>query len=396
MIAETISESQVVSQEAAPKTRTRLRFVVRTGWGLWKWLLGALSCQTAISAVVGAGWGYRMAKRSTLKTWWKCSEGNGESFRSYARSQPCYAAYERTPHWIVGQTKRERWRWVGSLRANGWIGFRAWIHASLFLVVPACLMMFSWYSGWDNSFNKGYEQFSVGAVLGWIGMLLFVGVMLYLPMAQARFAVTNEIRSFYQFRLLRAVIRHRWLGCVLLAGAYSVIHLPLMVMGSFLGVAAAESDITDPNALAALSPPEALAFLKQYFFLWGFYAFAAFVALRVLGAKVYAHGLLAAARRGRLAHGALHPWEREALQRLGLGEEISPRGVMRRAGNTIARAVLGGTLAVLLWTSLALQGYVTQFFTYQPEIRRWGNQPLIQIPWIRHLPKPLLESQRES
>ena len=37
-------------------------------------------------------------------------------------------------------------------------------------LVPSLLMLFSWEAGWDNSFNKGYEQAAIGPTTGTLGI----------------------------------------------------------------------------------------------------------------------------------------------------------------------------------------------------------------------------------
>src|SRR2546429_8683233 len=87
-----------------------------------------------------------------------------------------------------------------------------------------------WYDGWNNSFNKGYEQFSVGPGVSVLGILLFITAMLYVPMAQARQAVTGNWRCFYQFRLIRTLVRRRWFACFGLAALYALCSLPILVL----------------------------------------------------------------------------------------------------------------------------------------------------------------------
>ena len=102
------------------------------------------------------------------------------------------------PNWFVAQGAERRaggtswWkRFAGSLWANLRIGvqgiFNVWVWT-----MPACVLwMFSWYAGWDNSFNKGYEQAWVGPTTGLLGVAMFIAAMFYVPMAQARQAVTG-------------------------------------------------------------------------------------------------------------------------------------------------------------------------------------------------------------
>ena len=51
-----------IEQKAKVEHKAKRRWL----WGLWKWLVGAVTCQSPLFAMVGAGWGYRLAERSAL------------------------------------------------------------------------------------------------------------------------------------------------------------------------------------------------------------------------------------------------------------------------------------------------------------------------------------------
>jgi hypothetical protein len=53
-------------------------------------------------------------------------------------------------------------------------------------------MLWSWEQGWINSFHGGYELAWFGPTMGFLGIFVFVGVMFYVPMAQAHQAVTGS------------------------------------------------------------------------------------------------------------------------------------------------------------------------------------------------------------
>lgn len=368
-------------------------------WGIWKWILGAVSCQGPVFALNGAGWAYRLAERSAMKAWWKGQSAPGDRFREAARVTPFLAAYERTPNWIWAQDRAAHgmlMRWVNGLLKNLWLGFCAWFHSLVFLVVPSILMMVSWYSGWDNSFNKGYEQFAVGQQLGLIGVFLMVVVMFYLPMAQARFAMTQDVRSFYDFRLNRQLIRTQWIACLGLVAGYAISGLPLMAADSLLGLITGEKSSQEPNALSELTAAQALGFLQTYFFWWGFYVFGAFVALRCWAARIYARGVQRATQQGRLNAETLSEKERQAIDHFQMASRPPVvRGRVRALGSNVTRIFIGAVAAVLLWLGFGFQTHVKQFFNYQHELRRWSNQPLVQIPWFHHIPAHLKEGKLE-
>ena len=368
-------------------------------WGLWKWLLGALSCQGALVAVVGAGWACRVAGRSAVKAWWKGQAAPGDRFRGAARVNPFLQSYERTPNWIWSNDRERHGkvvRWLHGLVSNFWLGARVWFHSLVFLALPSALMMVSWYSGWDNSFNKGYEQFAVGLELGWLGLFLMAVVMLYLPMAQARFAMTQGVRSFYSFRLNRTLVRTQWMACLGLVAGYGLAGLPLMAADGLLGLIMEEKSAQDPSAFSELTAAQALGILKSYFFWWGFYVFSAFVMLKCWAARVYARGVRRALLCGRLSLDDFSDRERQAIEawHVASGPTVT-RGRVRSLGSNVTRLFVGGTAAVVLWLGFGVQTHVKQFLNGQDELRRWVNNPLVQIPWFHHIPAHLKEGKLE-
>ena len=94
----------------------------------------------------------------------------------------------------LGDTFRERvWQRVK-------LGVAGWLTMSSLALLPGILWAGAWWAGWDNSFNKGYEQASVGPLVGVGGVVLFLLLMPYLQIAQARHAETLDWRCVYRFR----------------------------------------------------------------------------------------------------------------------------------------------------------------------------------------------------
>ena len=81
-------------------------------------------------------------------------------------------------------TSSRRPRWARSrnllkaLITSFWLNVRLGVQGAFntwVLTLPACvLMLFGWYDGWNNSFNKGYEQFLVAPGISWLGIMLFI------------------------------------------------------------------------------------------------------------------------------------------------------------------------------------------------------------------------------
>jgi hypothetical protein len=270
------------------------------------------------------------------------------------------------------------------------VGFQGWFNVCL-LTLPGCgLWLFAWYDGWNNSFNKGYEQAAVGPVTGWLGIVLFIAAMFYVPVAQARQASTGQWTSFFHFGMVRRLIRRRWLAVAGLAGLYASLSLPVYVLKTvpafYPKMNAAWND---------LAPASAAAILDAHFFWSCLYVFPVFVLLRLVAGRVYASALWDAVRGGTLDAEDLAPIERRTFERLGLlgVDPVPPRPAVWRvltwAGTRAGRLAAGG-VAALLWFSLVAQVFVAEFLNYHPGVG-WLHQPTVHTPWFHYVPKHLTE-----
>ena len=205
----------------------------RGGWPwralmfVWKYAIGVLLCLTPVSAILAVGWSYRLMQRSTLKRWHRLSGfgADGTGFTDFALGDSRTADHVGWPNWILGSPDAE-WRidagpgrvtvlvrrLVGSIWANLRIGVQATINTALLVLPCGALWLLSWWGGWQNSFHKGYEQAWVGPVVGILGIVLFILVMTYVPMAQARQASAGSWRAFWDVPLIRRLLRRRRLA----------------------------------------------------------------------------------------------------------------------------------------------------------------------------------------
>jgi len=416
-----------------------------------KLFLGMAFCQSAIGALAVLGWTYRLMQRSVLKQWWQLgarsekgdrfedflagvrtrehvhwpnwffAQNFGETIRSAwlrdrandlrasepGRSAVCLApvpsregagvSYTAGQRSTAGRSRADRVLGNATLLLRAiisslWSNIRLGVHGIMntwVLTLPPCvLMLFGWYDGWNNSFNKGYEQFHVGPAVSWLGILLFIASMCYVPMAQARQAVTGNWRSFYQFRLALTLVRRRWLACFGLATLYALCSVPMMILGSVV--------MFLPNlnpALGELTPAQAVQVLNRYYFWSALFVFTAFVMLRLVAARIYGSTLLKAVQTGAFARDALGEIEWQVLQRLDLLRLEPPRRrhpalrIVTWAGTRAGRVTFG-LLTFLAWLTFVAQLYVAQFFNYRGP-HGWLNQPLVQLPWFHHLPVTL-------
>ena len=428
--------------------------VGRWFWGAVKYLVGVLGTQGLTGAIVVIGWSYRVAQRAAWKVWWGRGGAGHGSFTEFLAAREETRGQVRWPNWFVDQEAREVWRgeersqagrpssprpsppseggegdgtagiidasrasvaatrggrvgrlWrvaLGSLGVNFRLGMQGILNVWLF-TLPGCLLLwFAWYDGWNNSFSKGYEHFEVGPLTGLAGIGLFIAAMLYVPLAQARQAVTGEWRSFYDFGLIARLALRGWLGCLVLAGFYAAVAVPVGILKT-LPAFFPQMNPAQAAEVAALAPELAkvkvAGILGNYFFLAGLVVFPAYVLLRVLGARLYARGILRGLRNGWVSPGELAGNERAILERLNLvqaGTRSSwPRLVelIARTGSWGARVGALGALG-LVWFLFVAQIFVTEFLSFHPQVG-WLNQPLVQVPWFRYMPESVQQPGEE-
>lgn len=380
------------SHGLAAKFRRVGAFFLKLGMGAFfcSGMFGMLGPLGIVGAVLAVGWTYRLMQRCALRVWWRGSPEwyDGVRFETLAATSAELRLHLRWPNWIRGE------RWFSALAENFVTGIRGVFNSYVLTVIPGLVWFLTWEGGWDNSFNFGYEQSFVNPSRYVLGMLAFVAVMFYLPMAQARQAVTGDWRSFYQFRSVRCLIRRRWLGCLILAGFYALLCVPVMalkVFPYFIGQ-------NDPGFLD-LGAAEQLRRLRGYLFVAGLFVFPAFVFLHAFAARLYAGAL-----RDAVQDRAIVPigFESVVVEKLHIDvpeprREISaPTRWMLWTGSVTGR-ITAGILAALLWFAFAFQIVVGQFLKFEADpMKGWINQPLVQMPWFDLTPAQLKEDAREE
>ncbi|MFT5106739.1 MAG: hypothetical protein ACI9UA_002365, partial [Pseudoalteromonas tetraodonis] len=369
------------------------------GMFVFKLLVGAFFCcgmfgilgpLSVIGAILAVGWTYRLMQRSALKVWWVRSPEwyAGVRFQTLTSTNDEWREHMHWPNWFRGR------RVLSSLVQNFKIGLRGVFNSYVLTVIPGLIWFLTWEAGWDNSFNFGYEQSFVNPSRYIVGMFAFIAVMFYLPMAQARQAVTGDWRSFYDFRIVRKLVRRRWLGSLTLAACYGGLSLPVMAMK------VAPYFMTQENeAFLELSAVEMLRQFHSYLFLTSLFVFPAFVFLHVIAARLYAGAVRDALQAGELkAHG----FEVVAVEKLHIDvpdpgpERSAPTRFILWAGSFTGR-LSAGFLAVLIWFGFTFQIVVGQFVKFEAHpVKGWINQPLVQMPWFDLMPAQLKKQAREE
>ena len=385
-----IEAPAVASPPPLPSTDAAPGLLRRALWFPIKFVLGMMFCQALLGSLLVVGWASRLAQRAALKRWWLCAaRGHAGTFREFLDGDPATRAHRHWPNWFLRQNFAETRRGIGSLVAslgdNFWRGLQVAFNTCVLVLPAAALWWFAWYDGWNNSFNKGYEQFAVGPALGVAGTALFIAAMFYVPLAQARQSVTGDWRSFYDWRLVWTLARLRWLSCVVLAGLYSALSVPV----SALRIAPAVLMNVNP-AIANFTDAQAVQFLNRYHCFAALVVLPVFVLLRGLAARIYAGGIVEAVQSGRISADVLAANERTALARLNLLRLRPPP--LRNSfvkflawSTTRAGRAAGTVLIALLWFTFVAQLYVAEFFNYHT-VMAWVNQPLVQLPWFHYVP----------
>ncbi|HTL57398.1 MAG TPA: hypothetical protein VL361_17065 [Candidatus Limnocylindrales bacterium] len=364
-------------------------------------------CQGLLGSILVNGWTYRLVQRSTLKFWFSRSARTqgGADLAAFMAGSDFTRQHSNWPNWFLHQNFRATlaasseagmgtrlWSFVKALSHSLWENFRIGLGGILStwaLTLPAgFLWWFGWYDGWNNSFNKGYEQAAVGPVISILGIFWFIAAMLYVPLAQARQAVTGNWRAFFQFRLVWRIARENRFACVALALLYCGLAIPLTVLKT--------TPMFWPQMNAAwanLSPTQALQALDRYYFWCALVMFPAFVIIRLIAGRIYAWGVLSGVNRGTISLNELSREERETLLRLGLTEmQPKPRrpGWIRFLAWSTTRAgrIAGSAVLVFLWFAFVAQIYISEFISYHGALG-WLNQPLVQLPWFHYIPAPL-------
>lgn len=356
---------------------------------LWKALFGIALCLTPVTAVLVVGWLTRLMQRSTFKLWYResGSELGIGSFQDFVLSNDNTAHLAHWPNWFTshtpagdGKVQRLFSRLLGSLWANLKLGLQMLLNTWV-LTLPACLIwIMSWWGGWENSFNKGYEQAAVAPLAGIAGVIVFIIAMLYVPLAQARQAATGSWRAFYDFRLVRKLIRHSRLRAIWLAVSFAVAGL--VVAGLRVGPLAlgnlleGDSDMT-PQRIEQIA--------GAYHVFAAALIFMMIIALRTIAARIYARGLSRGVRAGDISPSMLAENERAFFARLGLLdiEDRPAGGLVKRTALSSGRgliAVVSLLILLALWFIFVAQLFVSQFLNYN--WIGWLNLPLVQIPWF--------------
>jgi hypothetical protein len=327
----------VMSRTYGPGRLARLgRFLLNGG-------LGALLCTGPVTAVIALGW---LTRR----------QGH------LARDR--FGAAEEAPGWLLGPREtmgRPTGRFaraLGGLAANIRAGLMA-LGALLVWTLPfTALWLGAWWAGWENSFNKGYEQAFVGPLVFLLGAFLAALILPALPLMLAHLATEDRLSAAFELRRLRGLIAQagwRIPALTLLTTLFAVPFFAARGLITTAGDWAPWTEDLTPEAAAALRGQIALALAAV--------AFLATWTLRALAARTYA---TAAPRAAGLRPGR---WD---------GSQAAEAAVPAKARSRLMTALwYGAAMALTLGTVfLILAGQFLDHAWW-----RWLFHPALTLPW---------------
>jgi hypothetical protein len=200
-----------------------------------------------------------------------------------------FGAAEEAPGWLLGPreaagrpTSRIA-RALGGLAANIRAGIMA-LTACLAWTLPFTLLWLgSWWAGWENSFNKGYEQAMVGPSVFLLGALLAALILPALPLVLAHLATEDRLSAAFELRRLRGLIAQAGWRVPALAVLTTIFALPFFAARGLITTAGDWAPWTQE-----LTPDEASALRGQITLALAAIAFLTVWILRALAARTYA------------------------------------------------------------------------------------------------------------
>lgn len=317
---------------------------------LWRYLVGSLFTLTPVTAVLVVGWTQRATANAVAR---RLGESEQRAWPRWIMDDNAGALLAEARGANLSRRVALLFRALfGSLWLNASAGIRALIPVAIVILPAGLLFLFSWWAGWENSFNKGYEQSWVGPFVASAGIVYFMTVMTLLPLAETRHAVHNSWRAFFDISFLRAAAREVRFGLIGLALAFVAAGLIVA------GLKAAPLAIGN----AAETPEKALQFAQAYPLIIAAILFPLYVSLRLFAARVYARAA------ARIAAREDPPPQRAAFTRLALGS------------GSLVMATIASVVTFAAWFGFVSQIYIAQFLVH--DWTHWINHPLVQLPWV--------------
>jgi len=302
-------------------------------------IIGTLLCVLPLTAILVLGWQNRRMN-ATIRSRW----GNPVD-------QPGWLFGPRDTGRIVGL--------LGGLAANIRHGLISLAGLAVLSLPFTVLWLGAWWAGWENSFNKGYEQAAVGPSVWFLGTFIALPLLAHLPFALAHAAFEARFGAFLEFRRIRSIASCAGWRTAWLALMSVTLSIP------FMGMRAIPVFIEDFVPGFAEMPQEGQMQVALWLDLFSAaLAFVLVLFLRHRAAAIYAVAAPRAAA-GRFAH----LWAGHTAQ------GVPPVG---RTPSKL-EAAIWLIVSCVIWFGLPVLIVVGQFMNYDPLL--WLTHPVFLLPW---------------
>ena len=295
---------------------------------------GTASCLTPFTAVIALGWLTRYMQSVSLRR-------IGDNHLNNADIG-----------WIMGPKDSGFFsRYLGGIWHNLAAGMGAAISLLLVTLPFTGLWIMSWWAGWENSFNKGYEQAWVGPVVGITGVVISLWLLAHIPIGLAHQAAENRWFALFQFRRVRQLVGLAGWQYVAMTFATVLLSLPLFALrglpvfieGIVPGFSELSSDRVQEIANLIVLSKSA-------------YVFVALVILRKWTAIIYANAVIRS---------------RETSQKPAL-EQTRKANWFLRTPHLF--------MLMIIWLGFVFLIFFGQFLNNSWLL--WINHPFLLLPWL--------------
>lgn len=337
---------------------------------LLRGLIGVLLCLTPVTGVLVLGWLMRvMAREGAVSLLGQGGQvARGDVLAGLLASQQ-FKPLARPPGWFRLDEGSLIRRSLGGLWLNLTLGLKALIAAAACVLPFGLLWLLGWWAGWDNSFNKGYEQAWVGPTVGFSGVAIALFTLSYLPIALAHMALEGRMAAFFEIRRVLSLIACAGWRMWLLALATALAALPLF---AYRGMPVFMEGIYPE--IAQLEPDALKEFTGRYRLLGALWLFAALVWLRKRAARIYAFACRRALADDPVLMAASQA--REVLRAAG----ALPKPSKKPRHRGPLRALVWMVAMAPLWFGLVAQIFVGQFLNHAWAL--WLSHPFYALPWL--------------
>jgi hypothetical protein len=306
-------------------------------------VIGAILCTGPVTAVIALGWLTR---------------------RSGHLARDGFGAAEEPPGWLFGARESggrrtgRLTRILGGLAANIRAGLLALTALMAWTLPFTVLWLGAWWAGWENSFNKGYEQAFVGPSVFLLGWLVAALIVPALPLMLAHLATEDRLSAAFELRRLRGLVAQSGWRLPALSLLTTLFALPFMGARGLITTATA----TWPW-IEDLTPDEIALLRGQIAFGLAATAFLAAWITRALATRIY--------RRAAPRAAGLNPgrWDGSHAAEAAESARYTSR-LMTALWYALAAAITLGLCFLIL---------AGQFLDHA--WWRWVFHPALTLPW---------------